>query len=132
MDGLPVVFVRAKKEVFSGDEVTYDYGSFMITSNMNIQKCLCATNNCRHIVTIDNDETNDMAEEESVVEALFEEEYEAVVAEPDVMVVEETEQINVSYAGIVNNSDILNGICYFSASIQFLFRGISKKKFKIK
>jgi len=40
MDGLPVVFVRAKKEVYSGDEVTYDYGSFMITSNMNIQKCL--------------------------------------------------------------------------------------------
>ena len=125
MNGLPVLFVTAKKKISSGDEVTYDYGPYVTLWNTSIPACLCGSNNCRHPANIDNVEANDTTEEEAVGKALDDifgvnDDAGAVVVKPD----------KFSYAGIQNNMDIRNGICFFSASIQFLFRGISKKYFK--
>ena len=124
MDGLPVLFVTAKKKICSGDEVTYDYGPYMKTSNTSIPECLCGSKNCRHTVKIDNDEAHDPAEEvtEAVAEIFGGDDKAVVVVEPDA----------INFAGIENNQDRSNGICFFSASIQFLFRGISKKYFQDK
>lgn len=127
MNGLPVLFVTAKKKISSGDEVTYDYGPDVTLWNTSIPACLCGSNNCRHPANIDNVEANDTTEEKAVEEAVDDifgvnDDAGAVVVKPD----------EFSYAGIENNSEKRNGICFFSASIQFLFRGISKKYFKDK
>ena len=70
MNGLPVLFVTAKKKISSGDEVTYDYGPDVTRWNTSIPACLCGSNNCRHPANIDNVEANDTTEEKAVEEAV--------------------------------------------------------------
>ena len=109
MNLIPALVLVAKKEISGNREITIDYGSTTCLVT-NRTKCCCGTKKCRQFIEgMDTKTTGNSGSDFDLVTTVMDKSIRGAIA---------------------NNPDVKNGYCYFSAAIQFLFRGISKNNFQ--